>query len=245
MSHEWSKTLWQLSVGAKGARVDESDPYASRKIEKYAATGSVNYLNNAASKKLKTVSNSLEAGYADNKDADSYPYAIFLHKQIWQWNEDWRTIFAVHYGKMFVKDDSGLVDGTFYGGGTPSVFTITFPFPSYLLGYGSLLGSELMTGQWRQDWTFSYPFSGSGLLPFYLKSIGAIFGLEYLHADKLYYDFITENDPRLWVGFLGAKFGSQVLFLLPVDIEVVYAKSLDEKRTRSNLSIMLQANITF
>lgn len=245
LKYDWSKTLWQFSLGTKGSRVDEADPYASRKIQKLALTSSVGYLNNAASTKLKALSNNIEAGYADNKLGDSYPYAIFLHKQIWQWNEDWRSIFSYQYGKMFTKDNSNLVNGAFYGGGAPSVFSINYPFPSYLLGYGALLGDEMMTGQLRQDWTFSYPFSGNGLFPFYLKSMGAIAGVEYLQADKMYYDLITENDPKLWVGFLGAKFGSQILFLLPVDIEIVYAKSLDDKRTRSNLSIMLQSNITF
>lgn len=241
---DWLKTYWQFSLAAKLIRGDESDPYASRKLLKSSLIGSTDYLNNTPSSKLKTLSNSLELGLTDNKDNDQYPFLILSHREIWQWNEDWRSIFALQYGKMYF-DRSGLVDGTFYGGGAPTVFSISFPFPSYLLGYGSLLGNEMVTGQIRQDWTFSYSFNGNGLIPFYLKSVGAIGGIEYLHADKLYYDFITENDPRLWVGFLGMKFASQLLYLLPVDIELVYAKSLDESRTRSNLSLMFQANITF
>lgn len=244
VNYDWIKTLWKFSLGLKASRMDESDPYASRKIEKLALTTNASYLNNAPSTYLKTMSNNLELGNANNIEHDSYLYAIFFHKQIWQWNQDWRTILSYNYGKMFFNE-SDLTNGTFYGGGIPTVFTISFPFPTYLLGYGSLLGSEMITGQWRQDWTFSYPFSGNGLVPFYLKSIGAIAGMEYLHGDKMFYNLITENDPRLWVGFVGAKFASQLFYLLPVDIELVYAKSLDEKRTRSNLSLMFQANITF
>lgn len=245
LQRDWNKTFWKFSLGAQITRTDESDPYASRKILKNSILGGAHYLNNAPPTKLKSVTNSFEIGVADNKIADSYLFAQFIHKQIWQWNEDLRTILTYNYGKMMVEDGSGFRDGTFYGGGAPTVFSISFPFPSYLLGYGSLLGTELMTGQWRQDWTFSYPFAGNGLFPFYLKSMGAIGGVEYLHGDKMYYDLLTENDPRLWVGFLGAKFASQIFFLLPVDIELVYAKSLDDRRTRSNLSLMFQANITF
>lgn len=245
IQRDWNKKFWKFSLGGKIERADESDPYASRKILKNSILTSANYLNNAPPTKLKSVVNNVELGVADNKSSDSYLFTMITHKEIWQWNEDWRSIVALNYGKMYVDEGTGLREGTFYGGGTPTVFSISFPFPSYLLGYGSLLGTELITGQLRQDWTFSYPFSGNGLVPFYLKSIGAIGGLEYLNGDKMYYNLLTENNPQLWVGFMGAKFASQLFFLLPVDIELVYAKSLDDKRTRSNLSLMFQANITF
>ena len=245
LQRDWNKTFWQFNLGANVVRADESDPYASRKIVKSSLVAGASYVNNAPPTKLKTFANSLEMGVADNKEGSAYIYSQFVHKEIWQWDEDWRTIVSYNYGKMWVDEGSGLRDGAFYGGGTPTVFSIAFPYPSYLLGYGSLLGTEVMTGHLRQDWTFTYPFSGNGLFPFYLKSVGGIGGIEYLQGDKMYYNLITENNPRLWVGFLGAKFASQIFFLLPVDIELVYAKSLDDSRTRSNLSLMFQTQITF
>lgn len=245
ITKEWASVYWKFHMGPKFQRQDESDPFASRKLLQSSLLFSATHLDQRPSSNLKSILYSIETGVSENKSHDSYLWTQMGLKNLWQWTQDLRSQLYIQYGKQWVKEGSGLRDGSFYGGGVPALFSYTYPFPSYLINYGALQGTEMLTGQLRQDWTFAYPFSGNGLVPFYLKSIGAIAGLEYFQSDRLYYELITELDPRLWVGFMGAKFDTVLLYLLPLDIEIIYAKSLDSRRTRSNLSLMLQSNIPF
>lgn len=245
ISREWSSTYWNFLIGPKIQRLDESDYYASRKLLQSSLQFYATHLDQRPSSYYKSLQYSVEAGVTENKSQDTYLWTLMYLKNLWQWTQDFRSQMYIQYGKQWVEAGSGLRDGSFYAGGIPTLFSYTYPFPSYLIEYGSMQGTEMLTGQFRQDWTFAYPFSGNGLVPFYLKSVGAIAGLEYLQSDKLYYDLITELDPKLWVGFFGAKFDTTLLFLLPLDIEIIYAESLDSRRTRSNLSLMLQSNIPF
>lgn len=245
--YAWTKRYWSIQSNLKVSHKDESDLFYDREIKSVQAKSEISYFKRATESGLKYSSMVPTVGVAKNSKSDeSYLYYKILHEQDWKLGDDWLTRLYLAYGKMHLKSGTGLRDGSFYGGGSQAtLFSGSLDFTSYLVPYGNLLGSEIFTGQLREDWTSFYSYNGSGLLPFFVKTFGPLIGLEYLSADYIIYKNEVEDDPRFVVAFAGAKLSTQIFYLLPLDIEFSFARALAPGRLRTSVNVALFSNIKF
>jgi len=246
IGYKWKFNQWKIDSSLKLERRDESDVFASRDIESFQWENSFSYIKNAKNDFFSTFRLSPTLGISRAASRDEYPFFKLEETQLWTWSESFKTQWNFTYGKMYVAKGTGLRQGTFYGGGsTSSLFTTIFDFPSYLINYGNIFGTELFVTRLRQDITLVSLYYGNGLIPFFMKSFGSIFGGEFLSADRVIYDDRIERNKDITSYFVGLNLSTQVFFLLPLDIELVYSHSINDDLAKKNVTLSLVSSLPF
>ncbi|MCO4793270.1 MAG: hypothetical protein KC493_06150 [Bacteriovoracaceae bacterium] len=144
-----------------------------------------------------------------------------------------RFDMGLKFSKMFFSRIRGtfeklgkndLASGVIYGGGHEGIgFQRMHEF--YGLSYSSLFGNELTTGRIQFGAELFEPYSaGGGLLPFYIRELHALIGVDAAKADYTFIDQSLVRDELIKSFHAGARFDVTVFYNMRTSVDLIYAQ---------------------
>ncbi len=150
------------------------------------------------------------------------------------------SIFEVRstYEKL---DKTTLNGGVIYGGGNlRSIHQI------YGLDYSDAFGNEMETLRFKFNIEVFRPYKGWGFVPYYLKRINLITGVDYLKTDYIFFNNSLYRDRSVTSKYVGVSIDSQVFYHLPLTIEIVSSDvAMEDNGSKSALDIFVQGGYAF
>jgi hypothetical protein len=157
---------------------------------------------------------------------------------------DFSLFPTVAYGKL--SKTRRFRDGVLYGGGANSFFNGSYFFNSYLAPYTDIFGNEILTSQIKTEWVLSRPFWGSGFVPLNIRAVSLVTGAEYIATDYLIADQRLYADQEFFGAIGGFKLDTILFYWLPVGLELVYSKILDNDIDQDWVGqLLLTTNLSF
>lgn len=127
-------------------------------------------------------------------------------------------------GTFETLEKNDLSSGVIYGGGHEGIgYQKMHEF--YGLTYSSLFGNEIYTGRAQLGAKIFNPYSaGGGLLPFYIKEVHALIGVDVAKSDYTFIDrtFVRNKAIQSYHG--GARFDMTLFYNIPTSIDLLYAQ---------------------
>ncbi len=168
------------------------------------------------------------------------------------WNKSLSQFFRGKYSVLnnFFKGTPVFRDGIIYGGGINSLLTGTgFDHPSYLIGIGSIFGSEMTSARTELELEVFKVFDGFEFLPTYFKEINLFAGGDFIKSRNLLVAgpggaILVEPKPELFSWFAGVRLDLDFFYLLPLEIDLFAAYSGHDFYS-SNTGFLIKSNLTF
>lgn len=137
-------------------------------------------------------------------------------------NDEFSLQFKMAYGKLY-KDSFDR--GVLYGGGIEQM-QLQRRYEFYGIPYyGDAYGNEILTARLTGDYNFLDVYRGKNFIPFFLKEVHGLFGIESLAADIIYIDHHFYRNESLSDWFVGTKLMTNLFYFVPANINLIYSNT--------------------
>jgi hypothetical protein len=148
-----------------------------------------------------------------------------------RWAKRLSSLTMASYGELY--KDTFLGGVLFGGGGTSDLIGASIYHEFYGIPYGDIYGNEIFTGRFQLEFMTSENYSGNGLSPFYFKESNIIAGVDYLDAQRFYYDNQFFSNESLMSYHAGFRLDMTLFYLAPVEVDFLFSY-LDDPRIDSS-----------
>lgn len=147
--------------------------------------------------------------------------------------------FRGSYEKLFKSD---FIRGVVYGGGIGD-FSKKRVHEFYGLPYSNAYGNKIYTGRLMGDWEMTSVYRGKNLIPFYLKELHLLFGLESLYADRIILDNKVLREKAINGVFIGPRMKMNFFYFVPTNVDFIYSRiGENSKKIIQQLDFLLTAD---
>jgi hypothetical protein len=200
--------------------VDAVTDFLSSRTSKYfGGRVGIAYSTNAFDDTLQSVTFKSRLAVDTPNSGESY---MNFQNQIDTWfriSENFTVELKGSIGKLFKSD---FARGVLYAGGDNSLVSSRY-FEYYGLPYGNAYGNDVSTYRMKFDYNLMNIYKGKNMWPIFFKEWHVMLGSEMLSADRIYLSKTYFQDETIHSTFVGTKLKTNLFYLVPTDIDLVFS----------------------
>ena len=182
----------------------------------------------------------------------------FLTNKTTQGDSFYSTYLSAMVEGRFSSDFSAIIDTTFeklnksdfrrgviYAGGISDVIKPR-QHGFYGLPYGNAYGNKVFTTKEMIDYSAWDIYRGKNFIPFYLKELHFLAGLESLYADRIFLKDDFLRDTTINGFFMGPRLKADAFYFVPMSIDVIYSSIKNPYGGRANqVDFIISADLSY
>jgi len=140
-------------------------------------------------------------------------------------------------------DKSDFKSGVIYAGGVDD-YTKARGHDFYGLIYGNAFGNKIFTAKEMIDYNFQDIYRGVNLIPFFVKEMHLLAGIESLYANRILLGANLLRDKMVNGFFIGPRLKADLFYFVPATIDVIFSTLDNPMGSRKNqVEFVLSADI--
>ncbi len=213
------KRRWTYAPGIFAGKSDTEDFISDRSVTTYGMSHSLNYSALAYDDFFQNLTASFSLQGNDVNNGKSYLSTQLVADGGIRFTEYFTGELRGSYSRLFKSD---FARGVVYGGGI-SDFTRIRTHEFYGLPYSNAFGNEVYAARMLADYDVWDVYRGKNLIPFFLREVHFIFGVEGLHAERIILDDFVLRNKTITGVFAGPRLKLDVAYFVPVTVDLIFS----------------------